>query len=90
MLQDEDSSDSHENLNIGFSWLASVPENLVSEEVDNCSYDWDNYRENPSFVDPEEDPTLPGKEVELPVQSTPRRQSSTDDQFLDHENPPIE
>ena len=88
---EEDSLDSQEDNYIGFSWLASLEEDQASEEVEveNSSYDWDNYRENPSFADPEKDPSLPEEEEQLPAQqSTPRRQSSTDNQFLDHENPP--
>ena len=75
MIQDEDSADSQDT--------------LAAEEVDrNDPYEWDNYREDPSFIDPEEDPDfLVIEENQLPLQHTTRRQSSTDEQFLDHENP---
>ena len=87
MIHEEDSN-SQEDQAIGFSWLASAPSGgLVEGEVENTSYEWDNYRENPSFVDPDKDPGLPEEEeVLLQLQSTPKvfgRFSSTDEQFLD-------
>ena len=102
MLQDqekcEDSSEGHEeDLNIGFSWLNSSSILEPSAEVESEeNYSWDSYREVPSFVDPHSTllPVEEGlEEVDdgLPRQSTPRRkQSSTDIQFLDKEDSPVQ
>ena len=73
-----------------FSWLAS--DDVESQEVEVCvegsqNLEWDNYRENPSFIlDPEEDPDRELAE-ESAVQTG--RVSSTDDQFLEKDFPPV-
>ena len=85
MSQEEASSQSSTE---PFSWLASDdPESreveVITEDTEN--YEWDNYRENPSFVtqDPVED-----LEAEPAVVQAGRRVSSTDDQFLESESLP--
>ena len=73
-----------------FSWLES--DDVKSHKVEVCTEDsenleWDNYRENPSFIlDPEEDP-----DRELAEESAVHtgRVSSTDDQFLERDLPPV-
>ena len=88
--QAEVSPGSRENLNLGFSFLDSIhlPEvEAPTESSQESCYYWDNYRENPSFVEPNTDPSVSREDLEKerhPVAiSTPRRQSSTDNQFLD-------
>ena len=58
-----------------------------TEDSDN--YAWDNYREDPSFVekDPEEEDLTLEREVTVP--RTGRRASSTDHQFLEDPVPPV-
>ena len=57
-----------------------------TEDSDN--YAWDNYREDPSFVerDPEEEDLALEREVTVPI--TGRRASSTDYQFLEDHSAP--
>ena len=85
MSQEEVSSQSSTE---PYSWLASdEPESreveVITEDTDN--YEWDNYRENPSFVtqDPVED-----LEAEPAVVQAGRRVSSTDEKFLESESLP--
>ena len=76
-MQDErDSSDSQ---NTPKSWLDSVePPAEVEEEVtDQENYEWDNYSEDPSYLDPNLSSPL-----EVLEQDT-RRQSSTNNQLLE-------
>ena len=56
---------------------------------DSDKYAWDNYREDPSFVekDPEEEDLTLEREVTVP--RTGRRASSTDHQFLEDPVPPV-
>ena len=58
-----------------------------TEDSDN--YAWDNYREDPSFVekDPEEEDLNLEREINVP--RTGRRASSTDHQFLEDTVPPV-
>ena len=58
-----------------------------TEDSDN--YAWDNYREDPSFVekDPEEEDLNLEREITVP--RTGRRASSTDHQFLEDTVPPV-
>ena len=59
---------------------------MVAESSDNL--EWDNYRENPSFaLDPEEDTSQ--EQVEEVTVHQAGRVSSTDEQFLDREVPPV-
>ena len=87
MSQEEASSQSSTE---PYSWLASdEPESheveVITEDTDN--YEWDNYRENPSFVlDPEED--LSQEETEEFATPVAGRVSSTDDRFLEDNSPP--
>ena len=55
---------------------------------DSDNYAWDNYREDPSFVerDPEEEDLALEREVTVPI--TGRRASSTDYQFLEDHSAP--
>ena len=83
MSQEEASSQSSTE---PYSWLASdEPESreveVITEDTDN--YEWDNYRENPSFVieDPVED-----LEAEPAAVQAGRRISSTDEKFLESES----
>ena len=85
MSQEEASSQSSTE---PYSWLASdEPESheveVITEDTDN--YEWDNYRENPSFVieDPVED-----LEAEPAVVQAGRRISSTNEKFLESESLP--
>ena len=85
-MQNSEKSDSEEDLNIGFSWLDSnQPEAANSQE----SYEWDNFIEDPSYIDPSGDQSFPQEDLELNDQlhySAPiRRHSSTDNQFLQGE-----
>ena len=52
-------------------------------------YDWDNYRENPSFIDidPEEEDLV--VEQDLTVPRSGIRASSTDNNFLEDPVPPV-
>ena len=97
MLQDqekcEDSYERHkEDLNVGFSWLnsSSIREPSADAEVESEeSYSWNSYREVPSFVDPHSN--LEEVDDGLPSQWTPKRkQSSTDLQFLDKDDSPVQ
>ena len=90
--ESEDSSDSQESLNIGFSFLKDnqIAEFAAAEESSQeRSFDWDHFQENPSFLDPKTDSSHPEENLELNSQvgahSTPRRQSSTDNHFLEQE-----
>ena len=61
-------------------------EEVIAESSDNL--EWDNYRENPSFaLDPEEDTSQ--EQVEEVTVHQAGRVSSTDEQFLDREVPPV-
>ena len=59
-----------------------------TEDSDN--YAWDNYREDPSFVekDPEEEDLNLERQIAVP--RTGRRASSTDHQFLEDTVPPVQ
>ena len=60
-------------------------EEVIAESSDN--YEWDNYRENPSFtLNPEEDTSQ--EQVEEVTVHQAGRVSSTDEHFLDRELPP--
>ena len=56
---------------------------------DSDKYAWDNYREDPSFVekDPEQEDLILEREATVP--RTGRRASSTDYQFLEDPVPPV-
>ena len=56
---------------------------------DSKDYDWDNYRENPSFIDidPEEKDLV--VEQNLTVPRSGIRASSTDNNFLEDPVPPV-
>ena len=80
------------------SELYTVPiSDISSEEIetaevnteDSDNYAWDNYREDPSFVekDPEEEDLNLEREITVP--RTGRRASSTDHQFLEDTVPPV-
>ena len=61
-------------------------EEVIAESSDN--YEWDNYREDPSFTfDPEKDSSQ--ERVEETTVHPAGRVSSTDEQFLDREVPPV-
>ena len=65
--QAEVSSGSRENLNVGFSFLDSInlPEvEAQTESSQESCYYWDNYRENPSFVNPYTDPSVSREDLE--------------------------
>ena len=53
-MSQEDSSEDQEYQQI-FSWLESANFDIIPEEEVNTedSYEWDNYRETLSFVDPD-------------------------------------
>ena len=61
-------------------------EEVIGESSDN--YEWDNYREDPSFTfDPEKDSSQ--ERVEETTVHPAGRVSSTDEHFLDRELPPV-
>ena len=64
-------------------------ESSVVETEDSKEYDWDNYRENPSFIeiDPAEEDLV--VEQDLTVPRSGIRASSTDNNFLEDPVPPV-
>ena len=86
MSQEERSELSTEPISDNSSEETETAE-VNTEDSDN--YAWDNYREDPSFVekDPEEEDL--NLEREITVSRTGRRASSTDHQFLEDTVPPV-
>ena len=66
--------------------MSQEAEEVITEDSEH-NYEWDNYRENPSFVlDPEED--LSQEETEEFASPVAGRVSSTNDRFLENNSPP--
>ena len=72
-----------------FSDLSSEETEAAGNTEDSDNYVWDNYREDPSFVeeDPEKEDLIVEQEATVP--QTGRRASSTDYQFLEDPVPPV-
>ena len=72
-----------------FSDLSSEETEAAGNTEDSDNYVWDNYREDPSFVerDPEDEDLIVEQEATVP--QTGRRASSTDYQFLEDPVPPV-
>ena len=86
----EEQFESQENTE-PFSWLGG--EELDAQEVnteDSDNYEWDNYRENPSFVERDLEEDLSVEQEDSTVPPTGKRASSTDYQFLENRVPPVQ